>query len=302
MMRRVSVFFVIAFVGACAGTTSPDPNTAESIVKQQNTPHAIVEAKTGKKLKPHELISRLSTKRVIYVAERHDNALDHAAQYSILREIFRTDPSLAIGLEMFQEPFQESLDEWTDGLLDESALRRDTEYDARWGHDFSLYRPIVEFARTWSIPLIALNAFQEVTRKIADGGLAALSPEERGALPDLDINDTEHRALFEKSFDVEAHGGAENAHRFYQAQVVWDETMAANIATTLRDPEASNRVLVFAGRVHIARGLGIPKRAARRGAQPYVTVMPVDKKELDQEMKQPPDRRSADYFWVTPLD
>lgn len=302
MLRRFTVLVVYAVVSACAGATSPDPNTAENIIKKQETPRAIVEATTGKKLKLHELISKLSTKRVIYVAERHDNALDHAAQYSILRELFRTDRSLSIGLEMFQEPFQEALDEWTDGLLDESALRRATEYDSRWGHDFSFYRPVVEFARSWSIPLIALNASQEVTRKVAQGGLAALSPEEGEGLVDLDLNDSEHRALFEDNFDVEAHGGPESAHRFYQAQVVWDETMAANVAATLQDPESSNRMLVLAGRVHIARGLGIPKRAARRGAKPYVTVMPVDDKELDQQMDQPTDRRAADYFWVTPVD
>ncbi len=286
----------------CTGSISPDPKTAESVIKKRDRARMIVDASTGEAIKHHELIGAISTKRVIYVAERHDNVLDHAAQYGILRDLFRADPSLMIGFEMFQTPFQETLDEWTGGLLDEAALRRGTEYDSRWGHDFSFYRPMLEFARKWSIPLLALNATREITSKIAAGGMVALSSQERADLPELELDDAAHRALFDQSFDVDAHGRPEDSHRFYMAQVVWDETMAASIARAFDVPGARSRMVVFAGRVHIAGGLGIPKRAARRGIEPFVTVMPVDKRELDEELDRPVEARSADYFWVNPAD
>ena len=52
------------------------------------------------------------------------------------------------------------------------------------------------------------------------------------------------------------------------------------------------------GRVQVERGLGIPDRAAKRGAAPYVVVLPVTKEELKAELKRPPEERSADFFWA----
>jgi hypothetical protein len=57
-------------------------------------------------------------------------------------------------------------------------------------------------------------------------------------------------------------------------------------------------MIVFAGRVHVKRGLGIPDRAARRGAVPYAVVLPVTDKELKAELKLAREERSGDFFWV----
>lgn len=294
---RLTTFLLIACVG-CAGAAGRGPQTPESIVRTESEPRALIDAATGHSLEPETLYSVLRTKQVVYVGERHDEPADHGVQYAILRELFRAESSLAIGMEMFQIPFQQPLDEWSAGRIDETVLRRETEYDQRWGFDFSLLRPVLEYARSRGIEVVALNAPREIAYAVAQGGLDSLDPELASTLPELDLDDADHRAMFDAEFDVGEHGAEETVDQFYQAQVVWDETMGARVAETLSRADGPAKMIVFAGRVHVKRGLGVPDRAAKRGAKPYVVVLPVTGAELKEELKRAPEERSADFFWA----
>ena len=105
-------------------------------------------------------------------------------------------------MELFQVPFQEPLDQWSAGEIDETVLRRDTEYDQRWGFDFSMYRPILEYARNRGIEVVALNAPKELAFAVAKDGIDALAPELASDLPELDLENADHRELFDAEFDV----------------------------------------------------------------------------------------------------
>jgi uncharacterized iron-regulated protein len=295
-MRSVAAALALILVG-CAGASGRGPQTAESVVRTQSAPRALVDAATGEPVTLEEMVAALRTKRVIYVGERHDQAIDHGVQYTILRALHREEPSLAIGMEMFQVPFQEPLDRWSAGLIDETVLRRDTEYDDRWGYDFSLYRPILEYARSHSLEVVALNAPRELSYAVARDGVDSLSPDLAAKLPELDLDDAEHRAMFDEAFDVGEHGAQSTVDRYYQAQVLWDETMGSRVAQTLQRRDGPQKMVVFAGRVHVTQGLGIPDRAAKRGARPYAVVLPVTEAELETELDVPAEARSADFFW-----
>ncbi|MGB8222583.1 MAG: ChaN family lipoprotein [Polyangiales bacterium] len=295
-MRRAAIALIVC-VG-CAGAAKPDAQTAESIVRSQSAPRTLVDAATGKSIEVEAFLAALRTKKVIYVGERHDQPSDHGAEYAILRQLHREVPSIAIGMEMFQVPFQEPLNEWSAGLIDETVLRSETEYDERWGFDFSMYRPILEYARNQGIEVVALNAPRELAYAVAKGGLDSLSPEQASTLPELDLANGPHRALFDAEFDAGDHGADEAIGQYYQAQVLWDETMGSRVSETLDGAGGPAKMIVFAGRVHVKRGLGIPDRAAKRGAAPYAVVLPVTAKELKSELRLPAEQRSADFFWV----
>ena len=293
---RLWISGLIACVG-CAGATGPGPRTPESIVRSEPDTSAIVDARTGERIRDEELFAVLRTKRVVYVGERHDQPTDHGVQYAILPRLHGDEPSLAIGMEMFQIPFQQPLDDWSAGRIDETVLRRETEYDQRWGFDYGLLRPVLEYARNRGIEVVALNAPREVVYLVARDGLDSLDPQTRAGLPELDLDDAAHRAMFDEEFDVGEHAAEATVDQYYQAQVVWDETMGARVAETLDRAGGPAKMIVFAGRVHVKRGLGIPSRAAKRGAEPYAVVIPVTRKELQEELQRPPEERSADFFW-----
>jgi len=283
---------------ACAGAAGKGPQSAEAIVRSQAAPAALVDARTGRSIDPDSFFAALRTKQVVYVGERHDRPRDHGVQYSVLRQLHRDVPSLAIGMEMFQVPFQPALDDWSAGRIDETVLRRETEYDERWGFDFGLYRPMLEYARANGIEVVALNAPREVAFAVAQGGVESLDPELAATLPELDLENAAHRAMFDRAFDVGEHGAEQTVDQYYQAQVVWDETMGARVAEVLSRSDGPETMIVFAGRVHVSGGLGVPDRAAKRGAEPYVVVFPVTDSELEAELELPQAERSADFYWV----
>ncbi len=156
------------------------------------------------------LIPRLADRRVVFVGEAHDRYEDHLNQLAIIRGLHQRGADLAIGMEMFQQPFQEALDAYIAGEIDEDEMLRRTDYFERWRFDYRLYRPILRFAREQGIPVIALNLEREITTKVGDGGLEALSAEERARIPAvIDRDDPAYRARVKAVFDLHPRRGKE---------------------------------------------------------------------------------------------
>ncbi|HJL31469.1 MAG TPA: ChaN family lipoprotein, partial [Polyangiaceae bacterium LLY-WYZ-15_(1-7)] len=256
-MIRPSPLLALLFALACAGRQDP-PTTPEGRVREMPAPARIVDLRTGEEVDELTMLADLRGARAIYLGESHDDTLDHAMQYRLLRELHRQDGALVLGMEMFQRPYQAVLDDWTAGRLDEEALRRRTEWDTRWGFDIRLYRPMLEFARARGVPVIALNARRELSRAVAMSGLEGLDEALRADVPaELDLEDEAHRALVMEALAEHPHGADEAAlERMYEAQVLWDETMAERVAAALE--AGASRIVVLAGSMHVRAGLGIP--------------------------------------------
>ncbi len=250
--------------GAAPRVSRPEPRSIQ-----------IVDTHTGRRTSLDRVAATLVRVRAVYVGEDHDDPIDHALELAVIEALWMREQNLAIGLEMVQAPFQGALDQWVAGRIDEAELRRRVHWHERWGFDFALYRPIFDFARDHHIPMRALNAPEEVTHAVAMGGLGALTAKQRAALPTLDLHVAAHRAMVKAALAHHPGLGPDDFEHFYEAQVIWDETMARNTARALTGPGAVQIVVVLAGRMHIERGLGVPSRAARRGARPYRTLLRV---------------------------
>lgn len=283
-MSRFAPTAAIALICACGA----EPAAPE--------PVRIVDLRTGREASFEAMVNDSMGARAVYVGEEHDRPEHHELQAAVVRALHRRDRSLAIGMEMFQRPFQAALDDWVAGRIDEEELLARTEWEERWGFGFEMYRPILEHAREHRIPVVALNAPREVTRAIARGGLEALTVEQRATLPELDLDDARHRALVEEA--LAGHHGMDETtlERFYTAQVVWDETMAEAVAETLAAPDAPRRMVVLAGGMHVREGRGIPQRAARRGAEPMRIVLPISEDDEVAAWRGPREERPADWL------
>lgn len=217
---------------------------------------------------PEEHIQQLAQADVVYLGETHDSVADHEVQLHIIQALHAENPKLAIAFEMFQHPFQSVLDDYISGSIDEDTLRRDTEYDSRWGFPWEFYAPMLRFAREHQLPVLALNAPSEIVRKVARQGLASLDDAERQLIPPLDEIRTDNENYREYVGAVFAHAhhsahGQMNFENFFAAQVVWDETMADNIAQFITE-NPGYQVVVIAGQGHVIYGYGIPDRVTRR--------------------------------------
>lgn len=215
------------------------------------------------------LLAELAQADIVYLAEDHDRAAAHQAQLEIIQALHAQDGKIAIALEMFQRPFQPVLDRYLAGKITETELRQQSEYDDRWGFDWEFYAPILRFARTHQLPVIALNVPTEVTRKVARTGLESLAPSDWRYIPpqaEIRTDNPAYRQFLWDIYQQHAHGDRGNSDRFERfltAQVLWDETMAEAIAQFWQ-ANRDTQIVVLAGKGHIIYGYGIPSRVERR--------------------------------------
>jgi aminopeptidase N len=219
------------------------------------------------------VIEQAAGKKIVYVGEYHDRFSNHDVELQVIKDLFKKNSQIAIGMEMFQRPFQHLLDEYIGGAIHEREFLKRTEYFSRWGYDFNFYKPILDFARREKIPVVALNARTEIIHKVAEGGLTSLSIEEKEEIPgQMDLSDNTYRARLKRVFEKHKHFEEKNFVFFYEAQVLWDETMALSVDEYLRK-NPLRQMIVVAGSGHLAYGSGIPKRAFRRSGHEYVTIL-----------------------------
>ena len=221
-----------------------------------------------------KMIDRLLEADLICIDETHDSDLNHRVQLQIVKALFARDERLGVGMEMFQRPFQKEIDRYFRGEIGEEEFLKATEYRQRWGFEWSLYRPIVEFCRKNGVPLAALNAPRELTRRISAVGFAGLNDDEKNQLGPVDFQVKEHRDYWYERL-AQMHGKAdvpeEQKERSYQVMTIWDEYMGAS-AARFQMTRPVRRMVILAGSGHIERGFGIPARAAKRTGGKVVTV------------------------------
>jgi uncharacterized iron-regulated protein len=276
------------------------------------------------------LFQQLRNAQVIYLGETHDSVIDHQAQLEIIQALHRQNPQLAIGLEMFQRPFQSVLDRYLKGELTEVELLEQSEYAQRWGFAWQMYAPIMRLGKEHQLPLIALNTPTEVTRKVARTGLSSLTTADRQFIPpvaDIDLQNQAYRNQIQQIYDqfhpsapapnpTPAAGSPSapppgqptrkpssvNFEHFWQAQVLWDETMADRIAQFLTSRAAAGQpprqLIVLVGQGHVIDGHGIPSRVARRLQSGRQRIPNFRQYSLllnpDPSLRHP---GSADFFW-----
>ena len=232
-----------------------------------------------------DVIDGILDKKIVYVGEAHDEYAHHEVQLEIITAMYRKNKKVAIGMEMFQRPFQEVLDSYIAGDIEEAEFLRRSEYFKRWRFDYNLYKPILDFARAEKLPVVALNLQKEIIEKISRKGIQDLDVQDRAMVPaELDMTDDEY---CDRLFEVfQGHDQSEmNLDFFYQAQITWDETMAESVDGFMKK-NPDYQMVVVVGRGHLEYRSGIPNRVKRRNALDSAVVL------LDAHV----DRKIADYI------
>lgn len=260
-------------------TRAPVP---ADVVERAAAPFIGVRADGGTLLPPEGLLDELARADLVCLGEDHSDALSHFAQLVVLTALVERSAmsgrEVGLGLEMLSRTEQRALDRYSRFELDEAEFLEQSRWRERWGWDFAYYRQQLELARHHGLPLLGLNAPRPLTRAVARHGLAALPREQEKKLPDLDLDDREHRAWFDKTMKGHPHG---NPEHMYAAQVVWDESMAENAARWLGGKLPGRQLVVLAGAGHCQHN-AIPKRVERRLPARVVSVRAVQREAADE--------------------
>src|SRR5258706_9375550 len=298
--RLVWIALLLAF-GACPGRYggATDPARAKHRgIEDAALPYTILDARSGHQIDTAAFWDKLATERAVCVGEEHKNPHHHWVEPEVTRHLMKKGTHAALGMEMFQRPFQGVLDDYAARRIDERALRSRAGWEDRWGYDYSFYGPTIAVAVDAHAALVALNAAKELTKKVAHHGIDGLAPDEKAQVPELDLTDATHRAWFEalmdemgggdqphnphgKAPDASApppespHGDADmpSADNVYTVQVIWDETMADTAAKWL-DANKDGHIVILAGSGH-CHDSAIVRRMKRRGITDVVSLRSV---------------------------
>lgn len=313
---------VIATMG-CGGSSPPGPHSATTPphgVAAAALPYRVLRARGGGEVAPKQFFAALEKSRAVCIGESHSNPHHHWSQLHIIERASGGERA-ALGMEMFQTPFQGVLDDYRRGAIDDAELRSRSGWEERWGFDYALYGPIIDMAVSRNMALLALNTPVELTKRVAKVGIAGLSEDERQRLPDMVLDDERHRAWFDAIMQGHPHGGhgggeshghgdgeaspekaagaAEEtqarADNIYAAQVLWDETMAETAATWLAGGD-QRQVFIIAGNGH-CHDSAIVGRLERRGVESAVSIRPIiddGKGNVAEVLAQP----EVDYVFV----
>lgn len=277
-----------------AGCRSVSPAAPEGPIR----PGEILSTRTGRSVSFEEMMHEVRGDRAVYVGEQHDNDHMHAFEADVVRAMYRQDPRLMIGMEMFQRPFQDALDRFVRGEIDEETMLRETKYHERWGWDYHYYRPMLLFAREHGLRVIALNAPPDARRKLARDGRDALTDEEKAwVAEEVDTGDEKHREAFVNAVGGGGHAMSAGFESMYKSQCIWEDTMAESAARALA-AAPDHRIAVVAGGFHVQR-FSIPGRAARRGAKPYAILNGATTRVTRKDLPDVLDPDEGDWIYFT---
>jgi uncharacterized iron-regulated protein len=219
-----------------------------------------------------KIMEQIDDARVVLVGETHPRYDHHLVQLEILKLLYQKSAKLAIGVEWFQRPFQKHLDAYIAGEITEQEMLHQTGYFERWRFDYRLYRPIIQYAREFKIPVIALNASQELSHALSKSGFDDLPAELKEQLPgSYDWSDKAYEKRLRSVFEEHPNYPGE-FEDFLRGQLTWDESMAESAAQYLdKNPESD--LLILAGSGHIMYGSGIPNRIKRRIDVEQVSIL-----------------------------
>ena len=255
----------------------------------------ILHLPTGLKVSFDQMQNVISSSRVIYIGETHDNTEAHRVQLEIIGDLTRRFPGkISVGMEVFRRSAQQDLDRWSKGELSLGHFKK--LFRKNWGNGYPLYKPIFDFINKNHIPLIGLKPSKKTENLFRTNE----QPSDQNNLPKIDFDDRYHRP-----FSMSVFGGHQAMEKPYRMLLLWEETMAQTVADFLMDPSNINsKLVVLAGGFHVQYGFGIPKRAFRRVSHSYSIILPTVT-ELPPELE---DREmnvkhvsiplySGDYAW-----
>jgi uncharacterized iron-regulated protein len=271
----------------------------------------ILEAPTGRPISFKDMLADLATADVIYIGEEHSHRSHIEAALRILRALVDRNLKPALGLEMFGWDGQAGLNHYlAEPTMAPDLFLEEAHWKENWGGAYDDYAPLIDFARSHHLSVLALNPPKSLVRRVAkEGFLSALKDPEmlRWQMRDEVLSDEpSYREIMLSQLRACHRGLSEEAYqRMYEAAVFRDEGMAKTISDYLsRRAPGVGPVVSYTGGGHIQYRLPVPNRVLRRQngtlRQRTLYLTSYEPKRQD-EIRTLLDQSIADYVWLTPV-
>jgi uncharacterized iron-regulated protein len=274
----------------------------------------IIDTANGQHISIDLLLSRLLRQEVVYLGEEHHNRFHIEAALSLLNRLTGAGRRPVIAMEMFGWESQPLLDRYVEGDgLTRNEFLSQSGWTQNWGGPFESYEPLVAFAKTERLRVVALNPPKPLVRLVAKKGLEQARREEDWTRWNMQeetiVDDPSYRQkIFEQLRACHGGGSDEMYQTMYEASMVRDEGMARTIVRLVegvRDVgDAGGPVVSYTGGGHVQFNLPIPQRVGRRlsgvvrQTSIYMTSYEEGRREELHDMLV---SKIADYIWLTPV-
>ncbi len=217
------------------------------------------------------MVDDLAKYDVVFVGEAHGHAASHLVQSKVFSALYARDNDIALSMEQFERSQQNIVDEYLAGEIGEETLFHDGK---AWEHYRSSYRPLIEFAKTKGLSVIAAEVPGNMVSCVGERGpdfLNELSGEPRTWIADkLHLDDGPYKDKFYKFMEGAAGHSVSDPNeseeskerkKFYRfaAQVSRDDTMAESIFNHMQ-ANPGRKVMHIDGSFHSAGLLGTVER------------------------------------------
>ena len=213
---------------------------------------------------------QLAPARVIYIGETHNSNSDHEYQWDVLKGLKARGTRCAVAWEMFDVTQQGLLDDWNARRLTTEALLQKTDFQSHWGTLSVLYEKILRWTLAEGVPSLALNAPASLSHKLALG--QGLDASEKTMLPGGFRPLPGGYEHFSEQMAASPHGGAD-MRNLYQAQLLWEQTMATRIVEFLA-AHPDEKLIVLVGRGHVESPFGVPAFVMQKSDAAQLVVYP----------------------------
>ena len=273
----------------------------------------------GEPLRYEDVLDDLAGAGVVYLGEFHTLQGHHAIQEQVVTDLARRGRPLVLGMEQLESVQQPAVDRYNRGEISFDQLAEAVHWPQRWAN-YQQYKPVVEAARKFKIPILALNARSETIHQVArSGGIGGMDPKLRAELPkEIQIDDPPYKKWLGIQLMVHMAANPETLRPMIEAQIARDEAMAQALCTFLNSDAGRGRsAIVLCGTGHITYGLGTPARVRRRMPQIKDRIVLLSESgdlvlspselsaaraiTVTHEQLRQIDRPIGDYLWVTSL-
>jgi uncharacterized iron-regulated protein len=250
---------------------------------------------SGREVTYRRMIRTFEDADILLLGELHDNPIAHWLRYEVVSDLFvRSNGQLVIAAEMFEADNQLILDEYLNKLITERVFEDEAKL---WRNYKTDYKPLIDFARENSLPVVASNIPRRYANMVFHGGFQALD--------EIDDDAKRYIAPLPVEYDPDLPGykamtgmggSGHTGENLPKAQAIKDATMAHFI---LENWSPGKLLIHFHGTYHSDNFEGIYWYLKQQNPDLKIVTLSTTLQENTGELEEGSQGR-ADFILVVP--
>lgn len=226
--------------------------------------YKIYDVRKHKLISVDDIVTDMKKADVLFFGEEHNDSIGHSLETEIFKKLNQVYPQqVALSMEMFHTDIQPVVNEYLADVISEKNFIK----ESRAWENYNDYKPLVEYAKTNKLQVIAANAAARYSNAVTKNGLAVLKNFPKTSLnflPPLPIDTATGRYYGKFTGLLGGHGMG--TMKVYQTQNFWDATMAWSVS---KFNQANKGIKIFHlnGRFHSDEKLGTVARLQQYSPQ-----------------------------------